>query len=43
MARRKAAGASRKTNSWKDIDQDVKAKSISKTAFKESCCLVAAL
>lgn len=34
MARKKAAGASRKTNSWKDIDQDVKAKSISKTAFK---------
>ena len=34
MVRKKAAGASRKTNSWKDIDQDVKAKSISKTAFK---------
>ena len=34
MARKKAAGASRKTNSWKDIDQDVKAKSISETAFK---------
>jgi len=34
MARKKAAGASRRTNSWKEIDQDVKAKSISKAAFK---------
>ena len=34
MDRKKESGASRKTNSWKDIDQDVKAKGISKTAFK---------
>ncbi|HCR29681.1 MAG TPA: hypothetical protein DIV79_06675 [Opitutae bacterium] len=34
MARRKTANASRKSNSWKDIEQDVKAKSISETAFK---------
>ena len=34
MDRKKEPGASRKTNSWKDIDQDVKAKGISKTAFK---------
>ena len=34
MDRKKESGVSRKTNSWKDIDQDVKAKGISKTAFK---------
>ena len=34
MDRKKELGASRKTSSWKDIDQDVKAKGISKTAFK---------
>lgn len=34
MDRKKESEASRKTNSWKDIDQDVKAKGISKTAFK---------
>lgn len=34
MASKTAARASRKANSWKDIDQDVKAKSISETAFK---------
>jgi len=34
MASKKAAIASRKANSWKDIYQDVKAKSISETALK---------
>ncbi len=34
MATKKAAKGARRSKSWKDIDQDVKAKSMSSTAFK---------